>query len=121
MIGLDRLMERKGVVAAGGFTHDGRVLRAVGDPVEVAVDALPGEPLTGRVSWISAEAEFTPKNVETPELRTRLVYQVRVFVCNPERELRLGMPATVTIPLGQDAIAAVSPEDRCAVQGAGAQ
>jgi HlyD family secretion protein len=46
-------------------------------------------------------AEFTPKSVETAELRTRLVYQVRVYVCNPRNELRLGMPATVIIPLNQ--------------------
>jgi len=39
--------------------------------------------------------------VQTPELRTRLVYQVRIFVCNPSDELRLGMPATVSIPLDQ--------------------
>ena len=87
----------------------------------ISTDSYPGKVYEGWVGFISPTAEFTPKNVETPELRTRLVYQVRVSVCNPELELRLGMPATVTIPLGQDAIAAVSPEDRCAVQGAGAQ
>jgi HlyD family secretion protein len=42
--------------------------------------------------------------VETPELRTRLVYQVRVFVKNPQDELRLGMPATVRVRLGQDIV-----------------
>jgi HlyD family secretion protein len=75
----------------------------------------------GWIGFVSPTAEFTPKNVETPELRTRLVYQVRVFACNPRLELRLGMPATVTIPLGQDDTAAVSPEERCAVQGPGGQ
>jgi HlyD family secretion protein len=53
------------------------------------------------VGFISPTAEFTPKTVETTELRTSLVYQVRVYVCNPRGELRLGMPATVTIPLQQ--------------------
>ncbi len=87
----------------------------------ISTDSYPGKVYEGWVGFISPTAEFTPKNVETPELRTRLVYQVRVFVCNPQLELRLGMPATVTIPLGQDVTAAVSPEDRCAVQGPGAQ
>ena len=87
----------------------------------ISTDSYPGKLYEGWVGFISPTAEFTPKNVETPELRTRLVYQVRVFVCNPELELRLGMPATVTIPLGQDVTAAGSPDDRCAVQGAGAQ
>jgi len=43
--------------------------------------------------------------VETTEVRTSLVYQVRVFVCNPQDQLRLGMPATITIPLDQPAAA----------------
>jgi HlyD family secretion protein len=68
---------------------------------EVSTDSYPGKSYTGWVGFISPTAEFTPKNVETPELRTRLVYQVRVYVCNPKDELRLGMPATVTIPLDQ--------------------
>ena len=61
---------------------------------------------------ISPTAEFTPKNVETPDLRTRLVYQVRVFVCNPQGELRLGMPATVSVSL-TEVDAAITPETRC--------
>lgn len=68
---------------------------------EVRTDSFPDKVYQGWVGFISPTAEFTPKNVETPELRTRLVYQVRVFVCNPQAELRLGMPATVTIPLDQ--------------------
>ena len=54
-----------------------------------------------RSGFISPTAEFTPKSVQTEELRSKLVYQVRVFVCNPDNELRLGMPATVIIPLDQ--------------------
>lgn len=87
----------------------------------ISTDSYPGKVYEGWVGFISPTAEFTPKNVETPELRTRLVYQVRVFACNPQLELRLGMPATVTIPLGQDVTAAGSPEDRCAGQGPGGQ
>ena len=69
---------------------------------EVRTDSYPGKVYRGWVGFISPSAEFTPKNVETTDLRTRLVYQVRVFVCDAQGELRLGMPATVSIPLGQD-------------------
>jgi len=74
---------------------------APGMSADVATDSYPGKTYRGWVGYISPTAEFTPKNVETPELRTRLVYQLRVYVCNPENELRLGMPATVTITLDQ--------------------
>lgn len=74
---------------------------APGMSAEVATDSYPGKNYPGWIGFISPTAEFTPKNVETPELRTRLVYQVRVHVCNPQDELRLGMPATVSIPLDQ--------------------
>lgn len=67
----------------------------------VSTDSYPGKAYPGWVGFISPTAEFTPKNVETPELRTRLVYQLRIYVCNPQDELRLGMPATVSIPLDQ--------------------
>jgi HlyD family secretion protein len=75
---------------------------APGMQAEVSTDSYPGKTYIGWIGFISPTAEFTPKNVETPELRTRLVYQLRVYVCNPADELRLGMPATVTIPLGQN-------------------
>ncbi len=65
----------------------------------ITTDSYPGKRYRGWVGYISPTAEFTPKNVETPELRTRLVYQVRIFSCNPRDELRLGMPATVEIDL----------------------
>jgi HlyD family secretion protein len=74
---------------------------APGMAAEVTTDSYPGKIYHGWIGFISPTAEFTPKNVETPELRTRLVYQLRVYVCNPQDELRLGMPATVAIPLDQ--------------------
>jgi len=83
----------------------------------ISTDSFPGKRYPGWVGFISPTAEFTPKNVETPELRTRLVYQVRVFACNPQQELRLGMPATVTIPMDQGSVQTVPPEQRCATQG----
>ena len=74
---------------------------APGMAADVSTDSYPGKTYSGWIGFISPTAEFTPKNVETPELRTRLVYQVRIYVCNPQDELRLGMPATVSIPLDQ--------------------
>ena len=52
-----------------------------------------------RVGFISPTAEFTPKTVETRELRTDLVYRLRVIVDNPDGGLRQGMPVTVTLNL----------------------
>jgi HlyD family secretion protein len=72
-----------------------------GMAAEVSTDSYPDKAYRGWIGFISPTAEFTPKNVETPELRTRLVYQVRVYVCNSQDQLRLGMPATVTIALDQ--------------------
>jgi len=68
---------------------------------EIRTDSFPDKRYSGWVGYISPTAEFTPKTVETPALRTRLVYQVRVFACNPDNELRLGMPATVLLELNQ--------------------
>ena len=67
----------------------------------VSTDSYPGRVYHGWVGYISPTAEFTPKTVETPELRTALVYQMRVYVCDAHGELRLGMPATVHIDLSQ--------------------
>ncbi|MGH7828351.1 MAG: efflux RND transporter periplasmic adaptor subunit [Candidatus Binatia bacterium] len=61
----------------------------------VAVDSFPNRRFDGWVGFISPVAEFTPKSVQTEELRTSLVYEIRVFVKDPADELRLGMPATV--------------------------
>ncbi len=72
---------------------------------QITTDSFPGKTYEGWIGYISPAAEFTPKTVETPELRTRLVYQVRVYARNPANQLRLGMPATVTIALDQAATA----------------
>jgi HlyD family secretion protein len=61
----------------------------------VVVDSFPERRFEGWVGFISPVAEFTPKTVQTEELRTSLVYEVRVFVKDPSNDLRLGMPATV--------------------------
>ncbi len=70
-----------------------------GMAASVASDSFPGRRFEGWVGFISPVAEFTPKPVQTEELRTSLVYEVRVFVRDPSDELRLGMPATVYLPL----------------------
>src|SRR5215475_1755738 len=65
----------------------------------VGVDSFPERRFEGWIGFISPVAEFTPKAVQTAELRTSLVYEVRVFVKDPGDVLRLGMPATVYLPL----------------------
>lgn len=75
----------------------------LGATAEIHTDSFPNKTYKGWVGFISPTAEFTPKNVQTPELRTSLVYSARIFACNPQDQLRLGMPATVTIKLGQTA------------------
>ena len=65
-----------------------------GISASVTTDAFPS-PFEGWVGFISPIAEFTPKTVQTEELRSSLVYEIRVFVKDPADQLRLGMPATV--------------------------
>jgi len=60
-------------------------------------DTHPEKPYVGQVGYISPRAEFTPKSVETPELRTSLVYRLRVTVANPGADLRQGMPVTMNL------------------------
>lgn len=79
----------------------------------ITTDSYPGKKYRGWIGSISPTAEFTPKNIETPDLRSRLVYQVRVYACNPQSELRLGMPATVEIALDQEVSDKIQPEERC--------
>ena len=67
----------------------------------VAVDSFRNRGFEGWIGFISPVAEFTPKAVQTEELRTSLVYEVRVFVKDPKDELRLGMPASVYITAGE--------------------
>lgn len=76
-----------------------------GMSAEVMTDSYPGKRYAAWLGYISPTAEFTPKSVETTEVRSSLVYQVRIFVCNPQNELRMGMPATVTLALDQPAAA----------------
>jgi HlyD family secretion protein len=69
----------------------------LGQGVEVTVDSFPGRVFTGTVSYISQEAEFTPKNVQTEKERVNMVFAVKVRLPNPEHLLKPGMPADATL------------------------
>jgi HlyD family secretion protein len=68
-----------------------------GAKASVLVDSFPGRRFDAWVGFISPVAEFTPRSVQTEELRTSLVYETRVFVVDSADDLRLGMPATVRL------------------------
>ena len=72
-----------------------------GMQASVMVDSFPDRRFDGWIGFVSPVAEFTPKTVQTEELRTSLVYEVRVFVKDPSDELRLGMPSSVYLTLEQ--------------------
>ena len=69
----------------------------LGEAVDVATDAYPHRRYRGRVSFISPQAEFTPKTVETHAQRVTLVYRIRIDIDNPTHELLPGMPADASI------------------------
>jgi HlyD family secretion protein len=70
----------------------------LGEAVTVRTDAYPARDYRGRISFISPQAEFTPKTVETHAQRVTLVYRIRIDIDNPTHELLPGMPADATIP-----------------------
>jgi len=71
----------------------------LGQKVSVTTDSYPGKAYPGRITFISSEAEFTPKNVQTAKERVKLVYRIKVALENPHRELKPGMPADAKIHL----------------------
>jgi HlyD family secretion protein len=72
-------------------TEIGRI--TPGQPVDVKIDSFPDKTYTGQVAYISPQAEFTPKIIQTRKERVKLVYLVKVSVPNPNYELKSGMPA----------------------------
>ena len=110
---LTRARERGAIVAAGEtvfaltLTSPVWVRTYVGEPdlgrvrpdmpVLVQPDSPKGESYKGHIGFISPTAEFTPKTVETRELRPDLVYRLRIVVENPDGRLRQGMPVTVIV------------------------
>ncbi len=110
---LTRAIE-KGTMIQGGapafslsLTHPVWAIAYVSEPmlghfapstrVTLETDTRPGQPYHGSVGFVSPTAEFTPKSVETPDLRTSLVYRLRIVVTDPDSRLRQGMPVTVRL------------------------
>ena len=77
----------------------GRIRMGMG--AKVTSDSQPDRAIAGKIGYISSVAEFTPKSVETEELRTSLVYEVRVLVDDKANQLRLGQPVTVRLDAGR--------------------
>ncbi len=76
-------------------TDLGRIKRGL--DIEVFTDTYPDKAYKGRISFISSEAEFTPKSVQTSEERVKLMYRIKIELPNPDRELKPGMPADAVI------------------------
>ncbi|HLE40293.1 MAG TPA: efflux RND transporter periplasmic adaptor subunit, partial [Nitrospirota bacterium] len=82
------------------YVKEGKLgLVKLGQKAEIRTDSYPGKIYEGTVTYISSEAEFTPKNVQTQEERVKLVYGVKVSVKNVNDELKPSMPADVKILL----------------------
>lgn len=75
-------------------------LVAPGTEVTITSDLAGGKIYHGRVGYVSPVAEFTPKTIETPDLRTQLVYRLRIRVTDADAALRQGMPVTILLPAG---------------------
>jgi HlyD family secretion protein len=75
----------------------------LGDGVEVRIDAFPDKPFPGKITYISPEAEFTPKNVQTKEDRVKLVFGVKVEIENKDGLLKPGLPADAVVRVGPEA------------------
>ena len=69
-----------------------------GMAVAVTIDSMPGKRYSGTVGFISPDAEFTPKTVQTEQVRDDLVYRIRVIARDPDNVFRQGMPVTVLVP-----------------------
>lgn len=67
----------------------------IGSTAQVIRDSKPSQPIQGTIGYISSVAEFTPKTVQTEDIRTTLVYEVRVYVQDPNDQLKMGQPVTV--------------------------
>ena len=71
----------------------------LGQSADVTVDSFKDKKFVGKVIYISPDAEFTPKNIQTKDERTKLVYAVKIHIHNPKFELKAGMPADAVINL----------------------
>lgn len=83
-----------------GYVPEARLGQVkLGDRVEIRTDSYPDRVYEGKVVFISDQAEFTPKQIETREERVKLVYRIKVEVANPNQELKLNMPVDARIPI----------------------
>jgi HlyD family secretion protein len=80
-----------------------------GMPVKIEIDSAPGKQFDGTVGFISPEAEFTPKSVQTEQVRDDLVFRLRIVAKDPDNVFRQGMPVTVRVPEASAQVTAVSP------------
>jgi HlyD family secretion protein len=80
-----------------------------GMPVKIEIDSMPGKQYDGTVGFISPEAEFTPKSVQTEQVRDDLVYRLRIIAKDSDNVFRQGMPVTVRVPEAQAPVMAGSP------------
>lgn len=71
-----------------------------GQKAIITTDTYPGKQYDGRISFISPDAEFTPKSVQTTAERVTLVYRIKIDINNPNHELKPGMPADAHLQLG---------------------
>jgi HlyD family secretion protein len=75
----------------------------LGGPAEIKIDSFPDKIFEGKITYISPEAEFTPKNVQTKQDRVKLVFGVKVEIANREGLLKPGLPADAVIRVGPEA------------------
>jgi HlyD family secretion protein len=71
----------------------------IGSQARITTDSYPGKVYPGRVTFISSEAEFTPKQIQTQQERVKLVYRIKIEADNPQHELKSNMPADAEIVL----------------------
>jgi HlyD family secretion protein len=89
-----------GEVWVRGFVPEPMLGRVAPDTeVQIVTDSRPVQPYRGRIGYVSPASEFTPKTVETPELRTQLVYRIRIRVTDPDAGIRQGQPVTIRLPV----------------------
>lgn len=74
--------------------------------LHISIDSMPGKSYDGTVGFISPDAEFTPKTVQTEQVRDDLVYRIRVIANDPDNVFRQGMPVTVLVPAASPSAAA---------------
>ena len=80
------------------FVPEPLLARAVPNAqVRVLIDGRPDHPYAGRIGYVSPSAEFTPKTVETPELRSQLVYRIRIRITDADDAIRQGQPVTIDL------------------------